>query len=298
MNRNVLIIDDNINMLNLYKDFLAPDFHEVIPTDARSIKENESKSFNVTMATHGQSGVELARQALAAKTPFAVAFIDMRMLPEWDGLKTAEAIRKIDDRIFIIIITGYRDRSINQIQDVLKHDAFYLAKPSCQEEIYQMARSLCIRWDRDFGSDNQTNSINLDTTAEATEDILPAVIRISGITEKAKESLNNTEHFIEIFPFKIGRASLSTGNGIFSDNGFFIEDIIPYNISRNHLIINYYENQYYVLDCGSSLGTIVNGEQIGSQTSRYKSILNKGENIIIMGNESSTYKFKITLPGA
>ncbi|MBN2601970.1 MAG: response regulator [Candidatus Marinimicrobia bacterium] len=296
MNRRVLIIDDDINLLNLYQDFLSPDIPETMPTEAHFSKDNNSRFFTVKTANHGQAGVELARQALDANTPFAVAFIDMRMLPGWDGLKTAEAIRKLDDRIYIVIITGYRDRSIDQIQEVLEHDVFYLAKPSCKEEIYQMARSLCIRWDRDFESHNPTIITNLDKTSVMPEDTSPGIIKISGMTNKAKELLNNKEHFIQNFPFKFGRTRSTINDNMFSDSGFYIQDVVPYSISKNHLLINFYENQYYILDCGSHLGTIVNNEHIGRKTSRYKSILIDGENILIIGNESSPYKFKITLP--
>ena len=78
----------------------------------------------------------------------------------------------------------------------------------------------------------------------------------------------------------------------------FIEDKIPYNVSKNHLSINYYQNQFYILDCGSNLGTIVNGNLIGEKKSKYKSLLNKGENILIIGSETSPYQFKITLEKA
>jgi len=92
-------------------------------------------SFEVTTASHGQAGYELLEKSIKNKKPFAVAFIDMRMLPGWDGLKTAAAMREIDDRIYIVIVTGYMDRSIDQIQDTLKHDIFFLCKPSNNEEI-------------------------------------------------------------------------------------------------------------------------------------------------------------------
>jgi len=294
MNRRVLVIDDDLNLLNLYQEILSSNEGTGFPMESVDSKTNNFGSFEVTTASHGQAGYELVKQSMESNKPFAVAFIDMRMLPGLDGLKTSKAIREIDDRIFIVIITGYRDHSIDQIQDVLVHDVFYLSKPSYKDEIYQMARSLCIRWDRDF---ELINAISRDfiKTPTAIEDISTGFVRISGITDKAKEILNKKEHIIKIFPFKIGRKSSKYCDKMFLDSVFFIEDVIPYNVSRNHLLINYYENQYYILDCGSSLGTIVNGEQIGEETSKFKSILNKGENILIIGSEKSPHQFKITL---
>ena len=294
MNRRVLVIDDDLNLLNLYQEILSSNEGTGFPMESVDSKTNNFGSFEVTTASHGQAGYELVKQSMESNKPFVVAFIDMRMLPGWDGLKTSKAIREIDDRIFIVIITGYRDHSIDQIQDVLEHDVFYLSKPSYKDEIYQMARSLCIRWDRDFELIN-TISRDFIKTPTAIEDISTGFVRISGITDKAKEILNKKEHIIKIFPFKIGRNSSKYCDKMFFDSGFFIEDVIPYNVSKNHLLVNYYENQYYILDCGSSLGTIVNGEQIGENTSKFKSILNKGENILIIGSEKSPHQFKITL---
>jgi len=120
MNRRVLVIDDDLNLLNLYELILSP--------DGENVSSNE---------TDGQAGYELVKQSIINNEPFAVAFIDMRMLPGWDGLKTAKAIREIDDRIYIVIVTGYMDGSIDQLQDVLKHDVFYLHKPSDGEKFMQ-----------------------------------------------------------------------------------------------------------------------------------------------------------------
>ncbi|HCK99695.1 MAG TPA: hypothetical protein DHW42_06290 [Candidatus Marinimicrobia bacterium] len=153
MNRRVLVIDDDLNLLHLYELILTPDGENV-----SSNGTNGSRSFQVTTASHGHAGYELVKQSIINNEPFAVAFIDMRMLPGWDGLKTAMSIREIDDRIYIIIVTGYLDSSVDQIQDVLKHDVFYLHKPSSNEEIYQMARNLCNSWNRDIELKNTTIS--------------------------------------------------------------------------------------------------------------------------------------------
>jgi len=293
--RRILVIDDDLNLLNFYEEILSPDVETGFPMDSVDSKTNNSRSFEVTAVSHGQAGYELVKQSMESKTPFAVAFIDMHMLPGWDGLKTAKAIREIDDRIFIVIITGYPDSSIDQIQDVLEHDVFYLSKPSSREEIYQMARNLCNRWDRDFGLKDTTISRDFINIPTAIEDTSTKVVRISGITDNAKILLNHKEHIIKKFPFKIGRKTSHGYDKIFDENHMFIEDEIPYNVSKNHLSINYYRNHFYILDCGSSLGTIVNGNSIGEKKSNYKSVLNKGENIVIIGSEKSPYQFKITL---
>ncbi|MCK4641365.1 MAG: cyclic nucleotide-binding domain-containing protein [Candidatus Marinimicrobia bacterium] len=137
------------------------------------------------------------------------------------------------------------------------------------------------------------NKIGISGTAA--EDTSVKVVRISGMTDKAIEILNNKELIIKKFPFKIGRESAHRYDAIFVDNDMFIEDEMPYNVSKNHLSINLHGNQFYVLDRGSSLGTIVNGKNIGGNISDYKAVLNKGKNTMIIGSETSPYQFKITL---
>ncbi|MGC9363138.1 MAG: response regulator [Fidelibacterota bacterium] len=290
MNRHILIIDDDPNLLNLYRDYLT--------TESQMGSADTPKSFEVTTAGHGQAGYEIVKQQLAQNQPFAVAFIDMRMRPGWDGLRAAREIRALDDWIFIVIITGYRDHSIAQIQDILEHDVFYLSKPSCKEEIYQMAHSLCTRWNRDFRSDLAGTPKDSSQKTASCEEHLSGIVTISGITEKTRALLNNTDFVIRNFPFKIGRSVAANQENLLSDNGLLIQDSEPYIVSKHHLLINHYNGEYYVLDTGSHLGTVVNDEQIGRKISRYKSVLHTGENCLIVGGESSPFAFYITISHA
>jgi len=66
-------------------------------------------------------------------------------------------------------------------------------------------------------------------------------------------------------------------------------------ISRNHLSVNFAENKYYILDRGSSMGTIVNDAYLGGKTGNFKELLKPGDNLIILGTIASPFKFKIKL---
>ncbi|MBN2602228.1 MAG: cyclic nucleotide-binding domain-containing protein [Candidatus Marinimicrobia bacterium] len=120
-------------------------------------------------------------------------------------------------------------------------------------------------------------------------------VSISGLTKEANTALKGKELQIKKFPFKIGRNSSHVSDAIFVNNDLCIDDIVPYNVSKNHMSINFQNNQFYILDRGSSLGTIVNGKQIGGQVSNYKTNLNPGENIVIIGGEASPYQFRIII---
>ncbi len=57
----------------------------------------------------GLEAVAAVERAKADGSPFAVAFIDIRMPPGIDGRETARRIRALDPDIHIVIVTGYSD---------------------------------------------------------------------------------------------------------------------------------------------------------------------------------------------
>ncbi|MFE8583852.1 putative bifunctional diguanylate cyclase/phosphodiesterase [Sphingomonas sp. NCPPB 2930] len=96
----------------------------------------------------GHDAVAAVERALADGTPFAVAFIDIRMPPGFDGRETARRIRALDPDIHLVIVTGYSDFSPVEISKVAgpADKIFYIAKPFEVAEIWQTALALCRRW--------------------------------------------------------------------------------------------------------------------------------------------------------
>lgn len=105
-------------------------------------------SYIVDTALQGEQAFEMVKKANLAGTPYAVAFIDMRMPPGWDGMKTAKYIREIDKDIEIVIMTAYADHDQKQIADTVgtPEKLLYIKKPFQAEEIYQLALSLTSKW--------------------------------------------------------------------------------------------------------------------------------------------------------
>ncbi|WP_294305255.1 bifunctional diguanylate cyclase/phosphodiesterase [uncultured Sphingomonas sp.] len=99
----------------------------------------------------GLEAVAAVEQAKADGSPFAVAFIDIRMPPGIDGRETARRIRALDPDIHIVIVTGYSDFTPAEIGKVAgpADKIFYIAKPFEVIEVQQMAHALCHRWDND-----------------------------------------------------------------------------------------------------------------------------------------------------
>ncbi len=114
-----------------------------------------------------------------------------------------------------------------------------------------------------------------------------------GVTMEAKRALKNKELELTKFPFRAGRESQTEEDDFLTNNDLYLKDHIPYNISRNHFSINRLGNIIYVFDRGSTLGTIVNGIRIGGPVKKNDLILEKEENLIILGSPESPFQFKL-----
>lgn len=77
-------------------------------------------------------------------------------------------------------------------------------------------------------------------------------------------------------------------------NDLYLNDSPPFNVSRNHCSINFSENRYFVLDRGSTLGTIVNGKEIGGY-GKNSAILDLDENELILGPSTSLYTNRLEI---
>ncbi|HEX9707131.1 MAG TPA: EAL domain-containing protein [Steroidobacteraceae bacterium] len=105
-------------------------------------------TFDVELCDGAEAAVAAVKQALDAKQPFAVAFLDMRMPPGPDGVWAAGRIRELDPAIEIAVCTAYSDVDPCDIggrvppEDKLS----YLQKPFHPHEVRQMAIALASKW--------------------------------------------------------------------------------------------------------------------------------------------------------
>ncbi len=157
VNNRVLAVDDDEAVLNLYQDLF--DDHTLDLNDFNFFPPSEpaestawapsTQSIELTCAHQGREALELVQKGIEEEAPYAAVFLDMRMPPGWDGLETAQKIREVDDSIYIVFVSAYSDRSIDEMQDLLHKNTLLLNKPFSSDEVLQMARTLCISWARE-----------------------------------------------------------------------------------------------------------------------------------------------------
>lgn len=153
LNRRILIVED---MRAIHDDIikvLAPtEKHEAYDAlAAKVLKINRAATFapfEISSAFQGQEGFEMVKASLESGRPYAMAFVDMRMPPGWDGLHTIERIWDIDREIQIVICTAYSDYSWEEIVASLgiSDRLLLLKKPFDTAEVLQLASSMTTKW--------------------------------------------------------------------------------------------------------------------------------------------------------
>ena len=100
--------------------------------------------FSIETASQGQEGLQLARRAVELGAPFALALVDMRMPPGWDGLRTISELWRVDPGLQIVLCTAFSDHSHAEIRRTLgPTDALVLLKkPFDPVEVLQLACTL------------------------------------------------------------------------------------------------------------------------------------------------------------
>lgn len=115
---NVLIVDDEEDMCWALENIL------------------KKEGYNIIWTTSGDDAISLMK-----KNTFNTAFIDIK-LPDMDGIELARCIKKEDNNIRIIMISGYYYEDDRIIQEGL-HDGIYLTfigKPFDINEVRKAAQ--------------------------------------------------------------------------------------------------------------------------------------------------------------
>jgi CheY-like chemotaxis protein len=149
------VIDDNHAIHEDFRKILcAPENgHALAEQEAELFGEPMTKSlaarFEIDSAMQGHEGLERVKQAVAAGEPYAMAFVDVRMPPGWDGIETTVKIWEVYPDLQVVICTAYADYSWNDmIVKVGQSDRLViLKKPFDNVEVLQLANALTAKWE-------------------------------------------------------------------------------------------------------------------------------------------------------
>jgi pSer/pThr/pTyr-binding forkhead associated (FHA) protein len=127
------------------------------------------------------------------------------------------------------------------------------------------------------------------------------------LTPEAELSLGTKLYQIPQFPFMVGRESRKHQKKNYPEsrrhpdsiplNDLYLSDPIkPLNVSREHFQIESREVRFFIIDRGSTCGTLVEGVAIGGEKRGGQHQLFNGD-VIIVGTSVSPYIYKFIILG-
>jgi CheY-like chemotaxis protein len=151
-NRRILVVDD---MPAIHEDFRRV-FDSKAGADLsayESVLFGESETperdpFEVDFASQGQEALDKVIEARRAGHPYALAIVDMRMPPGWDGVETVTRLWQVDRDLGVVICTAYSDMSVDEIRRRLGAGdrLAMLRKPFDAPQALEQAESLIAQW--------------------------------------------------------------------------------------------------------------------------------------------------------
>jgi two-component system NtrC family sensor kinase len=181
-NRRILVIDDNEAVHEDIRKILA----SVDASLARlrmletELFEEASRPvidlpFEIESAYQGADGLAMVERARQQKRPFALAFVDVRMPPGWDGIETTARLMKEDPELQTVICSAFSDHSWSDIMRRLApaDGLLILRKPFDPLEIRQLAYALTTKWALRRTSERQLEHLEARVLAR-TRDLVAA----------------------------------------------------------------------------------------------------------------------------
>ena len=99
-NHRILVIDDNRAIHDDIRKILTGDAagHPDLTSDEELLFGETplpAAAFDIDSAYQGQEGLSLLEKSIAGGSPYAMAFVDVRMPPGWDGVETIERLWQV-----------------------------------------------------------------------------------------------------------------------------------------------------------------------------------------------------------
>lgn len=159
--KRILIVDDNPS---IHEDFRKVFELDNSPTThhgdldsieiqlfgtPKSKKSHSILNVDLVSAHQGEEALAIIKEAKEQNNPFQVAFIDMRMPPGWDGLKTIEEISKVDPELQFVVCTAYSDHGANDFLNLkdIQDRLLLIKKPFDHLEILLVSNALSKKWE-------------------------------------------------------------------------------------------------------------------------------------------------------
>ena len=190
-NNRILIVDDQPELHDDFVEMLAPSAPPRASDDLAAAFQAADGSldpapaagplpppFELSHAYSGEDACTQVEEAWREGRPFALAFVDLRMPPEMDGVEAIRRIRRTDRNLEIVVMTACSERSPREIVSGIDplHKMLHVRKPFTREEIQQIAMCMVGKWNveralaarsHQITANNRTLAAVLDATEDA-----------------------------------------------------------------------------------------------------------------------------------
>ena len=147
--RRILIVDDRPSIHEEFAGILCsqsciePLVRDSFVDSGPEFSSEAPADYELEHAFHGREALEKIQHAMIHDNTFDLAFVDMRMPPGWDGLRTIEQLWQADRNLHVVLCTGCSE-SWQEIDARLgrSDQLLILKKPFDAAEVSQMAAAM------------------------------------------------------------------------------------------------------------------------------------------------------------
>lgn len=152
----ILVMDDDEQILRLFRtafEFAQNDFNHMKGDDIDTVTAKnhpfaDQDRFGVVFCNSSVDAVGHVEKSISQNNPFAMAFLDIHMDGNEDGVLVGQKLRSLDPYTELVFITGYSVYNPNEIAKRIPpvHKMIYVQKPFTVHQILHLSHALTSKW--------------------------------------------------------------------------------------------------------------------------------------------------------